>query len=707
MRPEQILVLRSVKISYSLFWNTPALPWIGKQNPINVPAGSVVSNASSLRFTGKGAANYGKIQQENLMRLLENFAGPTAPPFPTVGQNWYDTTNNVLNICVATAPSPITWQTMKSTQIGDLSAGPPTPAVLGDMWYARTGVQSGVLFTYTGVGRYPTSTFDAVAAGYYPATNTTTLAAKINETPFNVVAYSKAYICGRSAGTPADINGTILIGSTPTTVPRGSLVTSKPSTNAFILWDSLGALGPANAFYQVRQRADEVWVYDDGTTWTTLVPTTGQYAIGQITVTEQADNTAPGIASALVWTVATLLTQINQTDLIVSNGKIGGWDQIWPPVSTHAGREEYKYVLNLLLQLIGEPLNLGGAGALDTYITYLTPIKALDASKQLAWTNNVGHDLNVLDNTNLNLLIVSPNSQDWDKLLSACRYAVSRLELPPNFSTSLSSFPFVQDGFAYAPELSTFTLPDPRAAPLVRKANNPVGSITLLANYQSTVNTLAAAIQNRYILKGMLGVSGVNPTFNPEVTVALYAQYSANALGSVFTSPITTGVKYDFTYTTPQTQQFFYAGQAVELIAVHAPAISATAADTNLKALTDAKGRFRVTADAVYIMDGSATPGVSVAPISNSGYKSITTAGVTLATVSGLGGAQLTLRAALSTIEAGSVIFFLDIVVGGSTTGTFTVKWNWIGDGTSVSSVRVFPAPLTGSIDKQGSGIFT
>jgi hypothetical protein len=691
-------------MSYSLFWRSPALPYTGKQTAITVPAGSIVSNAASLLFTGKGASNYGKLQQENMMRLLENFAGNSAPDYPTVGQEWYDTTNNVLKVCTATAPSPVTWRTLNSTQVTDAIDGPPTPAALGDSWFSRTGSVSGILYTYTGIGRYPQKDWDPVAAGYYPDANFTTLAIFMNRSTFSTVNYGECYICGRTAGTPTDTDGTILVGSTVTTIPRGLLATSLPSANAFILWDEADNIGLGRRFYQVRIRQDGQWVVDDNNlNWVPFSLVTGQYVIGQITVAEQDDESAPGVTAAVVWADAQTISAMTQTALTVGDGAIGGWDQVWPPVLTYAGREEYNYLLSLLLQLIGE---VNGAGAIDRYITYLPDMNALDASKQLAWKQATPVDRNVIAVTGaFSGLHVSPNSQDWDALLSACHYAIYRLDLPIGYGTAISTYPFVQDGLPAQTLLFSFPTNDPRLANGARKFTNPAGAIGLFQSYQSTVNALQAALANRYLLKGMIGTTGVS-SFNDEVTVSSYIGYTANATGSVFTSPITTGVKYDFNYSNGDTPRFFYAGQAVELIAQHSPAGGPTVSDTNLKTLTDAMGRIRVTADQTLVMDTSSTPALAMEPIPL-GYDDITTAGIVLATVTGLGGAQLTYRAALSTVERGSVLFYVDIIVAGATSGTFHVQWNWIGDGALDSlSARVYPAPLTSSIDKQGSSIF-
>lgn len=53
---------------------------------------------TSLHLFGMGFLRFGEKANENFLRLLENFAGPTAPFKPTIGQLWFDSTTNVLKV---------------------------------------------------------------------------------------------------------------------------------------------------------------------------------------------------------------------------------------------------------------------------------------------------------------------------------------------------------------------------------------------------------------------------------------------------------------------------------------------------------------------------------------------------------------------------------------------------------------------------------
>ena len=85
---------------YNISWQsggTEGLP--GKTN-ITLPENQKDYTSTSLSLTGKNLPDYGEIQQENFIRLLENFASATPPEHATIGQLWYDTRIGVLKIRV-------------------------------------------------------------------------------------------------------------------------------------------------------------------------------------------------------------------------------------------------------------------------------------------------------------------------------------------------------------------------------------------------------------------------------------------------------------------------------------------------------------------------------------------------------------------------------------------------------------------------------
>lgn len=65
------------------------------KNAIIVNDGTA-DTSTSITLIGKNYTRFGEVLNENLLHLLENFAGATAPSNPTEGQLWYDTANSYL-----------------------------------------------------------------------------------------------------------------------------------------------------------------------------------------------------------------------------------------------------------------------------------------------------------------------------------------------------------------------------------------------------------------------------------------------------------------------------------------------------------------------------------------------------------------------------------------------------------------------------------
>ena len=54
--------------------------------------------STSLTLIGRLATNYGEVQNENFLHLLENFAFATAPAYPIQGQLWFDTSTDTVKV---------------------------------------------------------------------------------------------------------------------------------------------------------------------------------------------------------------------------------------------------------------------------------------------------------------------------------------------------------------------------------------------------------------------------------------------------------------------------------------------------------------------------------------------------------------------------------------------------------------------------------
>ena len=98
-----------------------------------------IDQTTDLKLVGKNYAGYGEIQNENLIFLLENFAGQVEPPRKIAGQIWFDTSNSKLKFY-----DGLKWRTTGGAEV---SSSVPTGLKEGDFWWDTSNEQ---LYTYNG-----------------------------------------------------------------------------------------------------------------------------------------------------------------------------------------------------------------------------------------------------------------------------------------------------------------------------------------------------------------------------------------------------------------------------------------------------------------------------------------------------------------------------------------------------------------------------
>jgi hypothetical protein len=103
-----------------------------------------VDLTTNLKFPGRNYAGYGEYQNENFIKLLENFSNTTAPDKAIEGQLWYDTANKQLKIYDVNM-----WKGIATL---DVSVSNPSIDIdkrpsIGDLWYYTAGEQ---LFAFNG-----------------------------------------------------------------------------------------------------------------------------------------------------------------------------------------------------------------------------------------------------------------------------------------------------------------------------------------------------------------------------------------------------------------------------------------------------------------------------------------------------------------------------------------------------------------------------
>lgn len=89
-----------------------------------------IDKSTSLTFVGRNYSGYGQPIEENLVRLLENFANTTAPLKPVQGQLWFNNTPNSRRLLVS----------YDGTNFRDVANVPysntaPKNATTGDLWW--------------------------------------------------------------------------------------------------------------------------------------------------------------------------------------------------------------------------------------------------------------------------------------------------------------------------------------------------------------------------------------------------------------------------------------------------------------------------------------------------------------------------------------------------------------------------------------------
>ena len=113
------------------------------QNSIIVADGTL-NTSTTLTLVGKNYPNYGQLLDQNLFRLLENSANPTAPGSPVTGEIWWDTTNRVLKVWIGS-----TWKPVGGVISTAAGTAPTSNNNVGDLWWDSTPGNS-ALWAYDG-----------------------------------------------------------------------------------------------------------------------------------------------------------------------------------------------------------------------------------------------------------------------------------------------------------------------------------------------------------------------------------------------------------------------------------------------------------------------------------------------------------------------------------------------------------------------------
>jgi hypothetical protein len=104
-----------------------------------VADGQIDNRSTDITLIGKNYSGFGEIFNENLVKILENFAETTQPDHPLKGQIWFDSSESKLKVYNGVSFVPVSSATISSTQ--------PSTLAIGDLWYDDVGEQ---LFFFDG-----------------------------------------------------------------------------------------------------------------------------------------------------------------------------------------------------------------------------------------------------------------------------------------------------------------------------------------------------------------------------------------------------------------------------------------------------------------------------------------------------------------------------------------------------------------------------
>jgi hypothetical protein len=101
-----------------------------------------INDDTDLVLVGRNYAGYGQFQNENFIKLLENFSNNSAPSRPIVGQLWYDNLSNRLN-----SYDGLSWKGVANLDVSYINPLDTKNYSNGDFWYDNFGQQ---LYVFNG-----------------------------------------------------------------------------------------------------------------------------------------------------------------------------------------------------------------------------------------------------------------------------------------------------------------------------------------------------------------------------------------------------------------------------------------------------------------------------------------------------------------------------------------------------------------------------
>jgi hypothetical protein len=174
--------------TYTVTWSSNNAEGIAGKTAISIPQQTLDTTSTTLTLTGKGT-QYGQIQQQNFIRLLENFASVIPPVNPTVGQLWFNPTDAALYCCAELAQTPGQTLFYQSNGKGWINIG-NIGATSGPITVLASSIINALGYT-----PYPTETNPN---GYIASVSSTNITNALGYIPYNA-ANPNSYISAAQA----------------------------------------------------------------------------------------------------------------------------------------------------------------------------------------------------------------------------------------------------------------------------------------------------------------------------------------------------------------------------------------------------------------------------------------------------------------------------------------------------------------------------